>query len=102
MLFFCQYPEICWFVIKWVSIFVVYFKVVYAAFLPPMIAALFGSSRQLATGPVAIVSLMTAASLEPLATAGSEAFIAYAVALAFVVGLFHPGDKPDVFGILFA
>ncbi|MCP4622635.1 MAG: sodium-independent anion transporter, partial [bacterium] len=46
----------------------------YASFLPPMIAALFGSSRQLATGPVAVVSLMTAATLEPLATAGSEAF----------------------------
>jgi SulP family sulfate permease len=29
----------------------------YAAFLPPMLAALFGSSRQLATGPVAVVSL---------------------------------------------
>jgi len=50
----------------------------YAAFLPPMVAALFGSSRQLATGPVAVVSLMTAASLEPLATAGSEGYIAYA------------------------
>jgi MFS superfamily sulfate permease-like transporter len=44
----------------------------YASFLPPMTAALFGSSRQLATGPVAVVSLMTAAVLEPLATAGSE------------------------------
>ena len=33
----------------------------YAAFLPPMVASLFGSSRQLATGPVAIVSLMSAA-----------------------------------------
>ena len=44
----------------------------YAAFLPPMLAALFGSSRQLATGPVAVVSLMTAASLAPLATAGSR------------------------------
>ena len=63
----------------------------YAAFLPPMIAALFGSSRQLATGPVAIVSLMTAASLEPLATAGSEAFIAYAVVMALVVGVFQLG-----------
>jgi MFS superfamily sulfate permease-like transporter len=31
----------------------------YASFLPPMIASLFGSSRQLATGPVAVVSLMT-------------------------------------------
>ena len=29
----------------------------YASFLPPMVAALFGSSRQLATGPVAVVSL---------------------------------------------
>ncbi len=61
----------------------------YASFLPPMIAALFGSSRQLATGPVAVVSLMTAASLEPLATAGSEAFIAYAVLLALAVGIFQ-------------
>ncbi|MBI9089968.1 MAG: SulP family inorganic anion transporter [Desulfobacterium sp.] len=61
----------------------------YASFLPPMIAALFGSSRQLATGPVAVVSLMTAASLEPLATAGSEGFIAYAIVLALMVGVFQ-------------
>jgi SulP family sulfate permease len=61
----------------------------YASFLPPLVAALFGSSRQLATGPVAVVSLMTAASLEPLATAGSESFIAYAVLLALVVGIFQ-------------
>ena len=61
----------------------------YASFLPPMIAALFGSSRQLATGPVAVVSLMTAASLEPLATAGSEGYIAYAILLALMVGVFQ-------------
>jgi MFS superfamily sulfate permease-like transporter len=61
----------------------------YASFLPPMLAALFGSSRQLATGPVAVVSLMTSASLEPLATAGSDAFIAYAVLLALMVGAFQ-------------
>ena len=61
----------------------------YAAFLPPMMGALFGSSHQLATGPVAVVSLMTATALEPLATAGSEAFIAYAVFLALLVGLFQ-------------
>jgi anti-anti-sigma factor len=61
----------------------------YASFLPPMIAALFGSSRQLATGPVAVVSLMTSASLEPLATAGSEGFIAYAILLALMVGAFQ-------------
>lgn len=61
----------------------------YASFLPPMVASLFGSSRQLATGPVAVVSLMTSASLEPLATAGSEGYIAYAVVLALCVGVFQ-------------
>lgn len=61
----------------------------YASFLPPIIASLFGSSRQLATGPVAVVSLMTAASLEPLATAGSEGYIAYAILLALMVGIFQ-------------
>ena len=61
----------------------------YAAFLPPMIASLFGSSRQLATGPVAVVSLMTSASLESLATAGTEGYIAYAVLLALIVGVFQ-------------
>ena len=61
----------------------------YASLLPPMIAALFGSSRQLATGPVAVVSLLTAATLEPLATAGSEGYIAYAILLALMVGSFQ-------------
>nr|WP_320010182.1 SulP family inorganic anion transporter [uncultured Desulfobulbus sp.] len=61
----------------------------YAAFLPPMVAALFGSSRQLATGPVAVVSLMSAASLQPLATAGSTDFIAYSIILALIVGIFQ-------------
>jgi len=61
----------------------------YAAFLPPMTGALFGSSHQLATGPVAVVSLMTATALEPLATAGSEAFIAYAIFLSLLVGFFQ-------------
>jgi anti-anti-sigma factor len=61
----------------------------YASFLPPMVAALFGSSRQLATGPVAVVSLMTSASLAPLATTGSAGYIAYAVLLALMVGLFQ-------------
>ncbi len=61
----------------------------YASLMPTMIAAFFGSSRQLATGPVAMVSLMTAAALEPLATAGGEAFVGYAVLLALMVGLFQ-------------
>jgi MFS superfamily sulfate permease-like transporter len=61
----------------------------YAAFLPPMVAALFGSSRQLATGPVAVVSLLTATTLEPLATAGSQQYIAYAILMALMVGVFQ-------------
>lgn len=61
----------------------------YAALLPPVVASLFGSSRQLATGPVAVVSLMTATALEPLATAGSANYIAYAILLALMAGVFQ-------------
>ncbi|KGM43386.1 DNA repair protein [Alkalispirochaeta odontotermitis] len=61
----------------------------YAAFLPPMVAALLGSSRQLATGPVAVVSLLTATTLEPLATAGSQQYLTYAILLALMVGVFQ-------------
>ena len=46
----------------------------YTAFLPPIIAALWGSSRQLATGPVAMVALLTAAALAPSPIAGSTSF----------------------------
>lgn len=60
----------------------------YASFLPVMIAAFWGSSRQLATGPVAIVSLMTASALEPLATANPDWFLAYAALLALLVWVF--------------
>jgi sulfate permease, SulP family len=59
----------------------------YAAFLPGMIAALWGSSAQLATGPVAVVSLLTASALAPLAATGSDQFIALAILLALMVGL---------------
>ena len=61
----------------------------YASFLPGIVAALFGSSRQLATGPVAVVSLLTASALEPIASANPELYIAYAVMLAFMVGVFQ-------------
>ena len=61
----------------------------YAAFLPPMVGALFGSSRQLATGPVAVVSLLTAAALEPIAASGSPGYVAYAITLSLIVGLFQ-------------
>lgn len=59
----------------------------YAAFLPVAIAALWGSSKQLGTGPVAVVSLLTASSLSTLAQPGSENFIGLAILLALTVGL---------------
>lgn len=59
----------------------------YAAFLPVVVAALWGSSNQLATGPVAVVSLLTASSLAPLAAAGSEQFVALAIMLSLMVGV---------------
>ena len=61
----------------------------YASFLPPLVASLFGCSRQLATGPVAVVSLLTASTLEPIATAGSQQYLLYAVLLALMVGVFQ-------------
>ena len=63
----------------------------YASFLPGIVAALFGSSRQLATGPVAVVSLMTASALEPIAGANPELYLAYAIMLALMVGVFQVG-----------
>ncbi len=61
----------------------------YAALLPPFVAALFGSSRQLATGPVAMVSLMTAVAIATVATGNPENLIPYAILLAFLVGIFQ-------------
>ncbi|MES9937516.1 MAG: sulfate permease, partial [Sedimenticola sp.] len=61
----------------------------YASFLPPMVAALFGSSRQLATGPVAMVSLMTATALAPIASQGGDGFLIYALILSLMVGVFQ-------------
>lgn len=64
----------------------VYFGL-YAAFVPAILGALWGSSRQLATGPVAIVSLMTAAALTPLAVPFSEDYIGLALLLTLMVGV---------------
>lgn len=61
----------------------------YAALIPTVVGALLGSSRQLSTGPVAMTSLLTAASVAPLAAAGSELFFSYVVLLALLSGLFQ-------------
>lgn len=59
------------------------------ASLPGFIASIWGSSRYLSTGPVAIVSLLTFTSLVPLAEPGSPAFIALAALLALMVGCMY-------------
>lgn len=68
----------------------VYFGL-YTAFVPAILGALWGSSRQLATGPVAIISLMTAAALTPLAIPFSEDFIGLALLLTLMVGVIQLG-----------
>ena len=59
----------------------------YTAFIPALLGALWGSSRQLATGPVAIVSLMTAAAVTPLAVPYSDDYITLALLLTLMVGV---------------
>ncbi len=59
---------------------------IYASILPPVCYALFGSSMTQSVGPMAIVSLMTAAALAPLAPAGSALYGVLAAQLALVAG----------------
>lgn len=59
----------------------------YVALVPAIVGALWGSSRQLATGPVAIISLMTAAALTPLAVPFSAEYIELALLLTLMVGV---------------
>jgi sulfate permease, SulP family len=59
----------------------------YASILPLVAYAVFGTSRALAVGPVAVVSLMTAAAVGNLALQGTAEYIAAAIALAFLSGV---------------
>lgn len=58
----------------------------YASVAPLLLYALFGSSRVLAVGPVAVVSLMTAAAIGEHAAPGSPAYGSAAITLAFLSG----------------
>lgn len=59
----------------------------YASILPLVAYALFGTSRTMAIGPVAVVSLMTAAAASRVAEPGSAAYIQAALLLALISGL---------------
>ena len=59
----------------------------YASVAPLVIYALFGTSKTLAVGPVAVISLMTAAAVAPLAAQGTPEYLGAAVALAVLSGL---------------
>ena len=58
----------------------------YASIIPVLIYAILGSSRQLAVGPVAMVSLLIVAGVGELADAGSDRFIHLAIMTALGVG----------------
>ncbi|OSZ75847.1 SulP family inorganic anion transporter [Hydrogenophaga sp. IBVHS1] len=59
----------------------------YASVAPLLLYAVFGTSRVLAVGPVAVVSLMTAAAIGEHAVAGSPEYWAVAITLAFLSGV---------------
>lgn len=59
----------------------------YASIIPLILYAILGTSRQLAVGPVAMVSLLTAAGVATIAEVGSDTYIALAITLALLVGV---------------
>ena len=61
---------------------------IYASILPIMLYAIFGSSRTLAVGPVAVVSLLTASAIGQVAEQGTAGYAVAALTLAFLSGAF--------------
>lgn len=59
----------------------------YTAMIPQIVYAFFGTSRQLAVGPVAMDSLIVAAGVVALAEIGTQNFIEFAILLAFMMGV---------------
>lgn len=59
----------------------------YASLVPLFLYAIFGTSRQLAVGPVAMVALMVAAGVSSLADPGTDEYITLAILLAFMIGV---------------
>ncbi|WP_409522413.1 SulP family inorganic anion transporter [Nitrincola sp. MINF-07-Sa-05] len=61
----------------------------YTAIIPTILAALFGSSPLMVSGPTAALSIALFATLQPFAESGSEAFISLVLTLTLLAGLFQ-------------
>ncbi len=61
---------------------------IYASIVPIVLYAMFGTSRALAVGPVAVVSLLTASAVGQVADQGSAGYAVAALTLAFLSGGF--------------
>ncbi len=72
----------------------------YASLLPVIVGALFGSSPILSTGPVAMTSLLTAASVMTIATYGTDQFYIYVILMALLSGLIQIGLGLSRMGML--
>ena len=59
----------------------------YTSMVPAIIAALFGSSWHLVSGPTTAASIVMFSSLSTMAAPGSEEYIGLAITLAFMVGI---------------
>jgi len=61
----------------------------YTAMVPPIIAALFGSSRHLISGPTTAISIVVFATVSKFAEPGSAKFIGMALSLTFLAGVYQ-------------
>ena len=59
----------------------------YAAMVPAVVAALFGSSRVMISGPATPVSIVLFSALATLAAPGGEVYVQLAITLTFMVGV---------------
>jgi SulP family sulfate permease len=72
----------------------------YAAMVPAIVAALYGSSRHLVSGPTTAASLVLFTSLSAFAEPGTSAFVTYAITLTFMVGVIELALGAARLGIL--
>jgi len=72
----------------------------YASLVPLVLYAVFGTSRQLAVGPVAMVSLLVAAAVAPIADGNTQLYVGLALLLSLMVGVLQFGLGAARFGFL--